>query len=356
MLKKDKLRLSFWVHTPTIVLHFFLMNLYFPPFLYSFFLVIGTLISVSSSSLFGIWIGLEINLISFIPIIINLENNKKRREAGIKYFLIQALASAIVIFSSLYYYLFRGYTFSNVANVLMTLALCLKLGMAPFHFWFPEVLEGLNWVNSFILLTWQKISPLIILSLFFYSNMLIAISLISAITGAISGINQTSIRKILAFSSISHLGWISSIIYFNSRLWINYFILYSITRLILCFSFWFLNLNYFSQLTLIKNINEKFIIFVNLLSLGGLPPLLGFLPKWLAIIVVCSSFPVLIVLISSSLITLYFYTRLCFRTFTLFIQSITWYKTSERAKNFYTFSFLTLISLLGIIPFRVINL
>lgn len=356
LVKKDKLNLSFWVHTPTIVYHFFLMSLYFPPFLYSFFLIIGTLISISSSSLFGIWIGLEINLISFIPIIINLESNKKRREASIKYFLIQALASAIVIFRSLYYYIYNGYTFSNVPNIMITLALCLKLGIAPFHFWFPEVLEGLNWVNSLIILTWQKISPLVILSLFFYSNMLISISLISAIIGAISGINQTSIRKILAYSSISHLGWIRSIIFFNSRLWINYFILYSISRFILCFSFWFLNLNYFSQLTLIKNTNEKFIIFINLLSLGGLPPLLGFLPKWLAIIVICENFPILLILISSSLITLYFYTRLCFSTFTLYIQSITWHINNKKIKNFHLFRLLTIISLLGIIPLRVFNL
>ena len=332
------------------------MNLYFPPFIYSYFLISGTLISVSSSSLFGIWIGLEINLISFIPIIINLENNKKRREAAIKYFLIQAIASAIVIFSSLYFYLYNGYTFTKTPNIIITLALSIKLGISPFHFWFPEVLEGLNWINSLLLLTWQKISPLVILSIFFYPNILLTLAIISAIIGAISGINQTSIRKILAFSSISHLGWITRIIYFNSRLWLNYFLIYCFTRFILCFSFWFLNINYFSQLTSVKNINEKFMIFINLLSLGGLPPLLGFLPKWIAIIIVRNNFPVLIILISSSLITLYFYTRLCFRTFTLFIQRITWTQKFTSTKNLNFLRVLTFLSLSGIIPFSLINL
>lgn len=332
------------------------MNLYFPPFIYSFFLFSGTLISISSSSLFGMWIGLEINLISFIPIIINLDNNKKSREAAIKYFLIQAIASALVIFSSLYFYLLNSHTLSRTSNILITLALCIKLGIAPFHFWFPEVLEGLNWVNSLLLLTWQKISPLVILSLFFYANTLLALALTSALVGAISGINQTSIRKILAFSSISHLGWIGRIIFFNSSLWMDYFFIYCFTRFILCFSFWLLNLSYFSQLTLLQNIDQKFIVFINMLSLGGLPPLLGFLPKWIAIMVIRRNFPVLIILMSSRLITLYFYTRLCFRTFTLYLQSIVWSQKNKGIKNFYILRILSLFSLGGIIPFSLIYL
>nr|YP_010944287.1 NADH dehydrogenase subunit 2 [Perforatus perforatus]WLW42145.1 NADH dehydrogenase subunit 2 [Perforatus perforatus] len=333
------------------------MNLYFPPFIYSFFLFSGTLISVSSSSLFGMWMGLEINLMSFIPMIINMESNKKSSEAAIKYFLVQAVASAIIIFSALYFYMFSGYTFSKTPNILITLALGMKLGMAPFHFWFPEVLEGLNWINSLILLTWQKISPLVILSVFFYAEIIITLALISAIMGAMSGINQTSMRKILAFSSISHLGWLTSMMYFNSSLWMDYFIIYCFTSLILCLSFWLLNLNYFSQLTLSQNLNEKFIIFINLLSLGGLPPLLGFLPKWLAMMVVSSNFPILIILIISSLITLYFYTRLCFSTFTLYMQSMMWHQKNKGSnKNFYLLSILTLFSMIGIIPLSLMNL
>ncbi|YP_009047715.1 NADH dehydrogenase subunit 2 (mitochondrion) [Amphibalanus amphitrite] len=333
------------------------MNLYFPPFIYSFFLFTGTMITVSSSSLFGAWMGLEINLMSFIPMMINSENNKKSTESAIKYFLIQAIASGIVIFSALYFYFFNSSTLSQVPNMLITLALSMKLGMAPFHFWFPEVLEGLNWINSLILLTWQKISPLVILSLFFYSKILITLALTSALLGAISGINQTSMRKILAFSSISHLGWIGGMMYFNSSLWLDYFMVYSFTSFILCFSFWMLDLNYFSQLTMLKNLNAKFIIFINLLSLGGLPPLLGFLPKWMAMMVIKTSFPILMILILSSLITLYFYTRLCFSTFTLYIQSMTWFKKENSSmKNFFLLSILTFFSIIGIMPMSLLYL
>nr|AII19587.1 NADH dehydrogenase subunit 2 [Savignium sp. BKKC-2014] len=332
------------------------MNLYFPPLMYLFFLFSGTMISVSSSSLFGMWMGLEINLMSFIPIIINLENNKKSSEAAIKYFLIQAIASASLIFSALLFYLLNSSVFSFTPNIMMSLTLCVKLGMAPFHFWFPEVMEGLSWFNSLILLTWQKISPLVILSLFFYPNVLITTALMSSIIGAISGFNQTSMRKILAFSSISHLGWISSIMYFNSTVWLNYFLLYCFTSFILCVSFWMMNLNYFSQLMLKKDLNQKFIIFINLLSLGGLPPLLGFVPKMIGMFVISINFPILMILIISSLITLYFYTRLCFSTFTLFSQYTAWNLKTKTTKNFYLLSSLTIFSLIGILPMTLINL
>lgn len=331
------------------------MSLYFPPIIYLFFLILGTIISISSSSLFGIWIGLEINLISFIPIVINFERRKKRREAAIKYFLIQAIASSLVIFSSIFFYLFRGSLFFISPNIIISIALITKLGIAPFHFWFPEVLEGIRWVNSLLLLTWQKISPLTILSMIFHSKRLIFLAITSAIVGAISGFNQTSIRKILAFSSISHLGWITRIIYVNSNLWILYFTIYCLTRFILCFSFWLFNLNFFSQLSLIQNLNEKIIICINILSLGGLPPLLGFLPKWVAIITLKNRFPILTILIISRLITLYFYTRLCFRTFTLFLQSITWFQKKTYSKNFSLVSIFTLFSLIGIIPISFIS-
>nr|YP_009471521.1 NADH dehydrogenase subunit 2 [Tesseropora rosea]AVH80317.1 NADH dehydrogenase subunit 2 [Tesseropora rosea] len=332
------------------------MNLYFPPTIYFFFLILGATISISSSSLFGMWMGLEINLMSFIPLIINLETNKKSSEAAIKYFLIQAIASALVIFCSMFFFIYTGVFFILSPNILITLALCTKLGMAPFHFWFPEVLEGMNWINSLLLLTWQKISPLTILSILFHSKSLIFFALTSAIIGAISGFNQTSMRKILAFSSISHLGWIGSMMFLNSSLWFIYFFIYCFTSFILCFSFWFFNLNYFSQLSMIQNMNEKVIVFINMLSLGGLPPLLGFFPKWLAMLTLKSSFPILIILISSSLITLYFYTRLCFSTFTLYLQSMTWFQKSKPAKNFFLLSILTFFSLLGIIPSSLISL
>nr|QNH94187.1 NADH dehydrogenase subunit 2 [Eochionelasmus coreana] len=329
------------------------MHTYFPPFIYTFFLAFGTFITISSSSLFGMWMGLEINLMSMIPLIINLESNKKSSESAIKYFLIQAIASSLVILSAMIFFLYSSSISSSSPSLLITAALCTKLGMAPFHFWFPEVLEGLNWLNTMILLTWQKIAPLTILSLFLHPKILIIFALTSAFVGAISGINQTSLRKILAFSSISHLGWISNLM-IVSNLWTNYFITYCVTSYILCLSFWLFNINYFSQLTLIQDLKKKIIIFINMLSLGGLPPLLGFFPKWMAMMALSKNFPVLMILILSSLITLLFYTRICVSTFTLFFQNNLWILKMKAQKNFFFLSLLTFISFTGLIPMTII--
>nr|YP_010490396.1 NADH dehydrogenase subunit 2 [Ashinkailepas seepiophila]UWM12882.1 NADH dehydrogenase subunit 2 [Ashinkailepas seepiophila] len=325
------------------------MSSFLSPLIYIYFLMFGTFISISSSSIFGIWLGLEINLMSFIPMIINSDQNKKSSEAAVKYFLIQAMASAIILFSSLMFIMYSSNMISFIPNLMMTMALGMKLGMAPLHFWFPETMEGLNWINSMILLTWQKISPLIIMSLLFNSTTLIFLALSSALIGAISGLNQTSLRKILSYSSISHLGWMNSIMYMNNEMWLIYFLIYSIMSIILCLSFFTLSLNYFSQLIYMNNMKKKIMIFINLLSMGGMPPLLGFLPKWTSILILNKNFPILMMLIISSLITLYFYTRLCFSTFTLYNPELLWnYK--EMSKKSTLLSIMTLISILSLSP------
>nr|YP_010490383.1 NADH dehydrogenase subunit 2 [Leucolepas longa]UWM12869.1 NADH dehydrogenase subunit 2 [Leucolepas longa] len=325
------------------------MNLFLPPLIYIYFLIFGTMVSISSSSIFGVWLGLEINLMSFIPMIINLDQNKKSSEAAVKYFLVQTMASAIILLSSLMFILYSSNTLSFIPSVMITLALSMKLGMAPFHFWFPETMEGLNWINSMILLTWQKISPLIIMSMLFNPSTLILLSLTSALTGAVSGLNQTSLRKILSFSSISHLGWMNSIMYMNNEVWLTYFLIYSIMSIILCTSFLTLSLNYFSQLIHLNNTSKKIMIFINLLSMGGMPPMLGFLPKWAAILTLSKNSPILMTLIISSLITLYFYTRLCFSAFTLYNPELLW-NHKETNKKMTLLSIMTLISILSLSP------
>nr|YP_010490435.1 NADH dehydrogenase subunit 2 [Gibbosaverruca weijiai]UWM12921.1 NADH dehydrogenase subunit 2 [Gibbosaverruca weijiai] len=325
-----------------------------PSFIYIFFIIVGTWISISSLSTFGMWLGLEFNLMAFIPMIINLENNKKSSEAAIKYFLTQAIASLMVIMSFMMYFFHSNLIITNIPNLILTISLTMKLGMAPFYLWFPEVMEGLSWPNVLILLTWQKISPLVIISLFFNMKMLVILSMLSAMLGAILGLNQTSMRKILSYSSIAHLGWITSILCFNSNMWIIYFLIYSFTSFIMVFAFMTYNINYFSQIPLMKSTKKKMIIFINMLSLGGLPPLLGFFPKLIAFYILKKSYPMLMILISSSLITLYFYLRICFSTFTLYNQMKLWMYKEISKKKMFTLSFLSFLTLIAMIPLSIL--
>jgi len=271
-------------------------------------------------------------LLSFIPLIIDT-NNLLSTEASLKYFLTQALASAIFLFSSVFFILqLNIFSIINLNSNFITLAilssLLLKRGAAPFHFWFPGVIEGLNWWNNLILITWQKIAPLILCSYCLNFNFILNIIILSIIIGSLGGLNQTSLRKLIAFSSINHLGWILAAIIYSENLWITYFFIYTYLSFTLIFifnlfKFYHLNqiFSFFNQSPLVK-----FNLFISLLSLGGLPPFLGFLPKWIVIQSIrnINSIFILIVIVSFTLITLFFYIRLTYSAFILTYMETNW--------------------------------
>nr|QIC19201.1 NADH dehydrogenase subunit 2 [Ocydromia sp. DY-2020] len=293
-------------------------------------LMMGTLITVSSNSWLSAWMGLEINLLAFIPLM-NDSNNLMSSEACLKYFLTQALASSVMLFAIILNLLkFNFYQFNmifmNFNFMMILLSLLLKSGTAPFHFWFPGVMEGLSWISALILMTWQKIAPIMLMSyiinVYNYNNSLFLISIVlSIIIGSLGGLNQTSLKKIMAFSSINHLGWMLTALISSENLWLIYFLFYCFLSINLVFFFYIFKLFHINQLfsLFFKSKIIKFSLFMNLLSLGGLPPFLGFLPKW--IIIQTLSFNNQLFLMSlltvMTLITLFFYLRMCFSAFML---------------------------------------
>lgn len=210
---------------------------------------------------------------------------------------------------------------SNTINIIILSSLLIKRGTAPFHFWFPNVIEGINWINALILITWQKIGPLILISYLIIKPILFVCIILSVIVGSLGGLNQTSLRKLITFSSINHLGWILISIYSNESLWITYFIFYSFISFNIIFLFNIFKLYHINQLftLFLTNKTFKFSLFLNLLSLGGLPPFIGFIPKWLTIqyLTFNNQLFILIVIILITLITLFFYLRLCYTAFIL---------------------------------------
>nr|YP_009123720.1 NADH dehydrogenase subunit 2 [Lepas anserifera]AJN90594.1 NADH dehydrogenase subunit 2 [Lepas anserifera] len=330
------------------------MYMFFPPAIYAFFLVASTIMVVSSSSFFSMWLGLELNILSFIPMMNSAKEAKNSGESSIKYFLIQSIASSIILFSAIWMFLYNSSSMTQFLTLMMNAALATKLGMAPFYAWFPEVMEGLTWLNALVLMTWQKISPMVMMSVFFNSTYLLILSLLSGILGAISGLNQTSLRKILAYSSISHMGWIMTIMSFNSFLWTNYLMIYFLLSFVSCMSFWFLSLSFLSQLYFLKDNSIKMLVFMNLLSTGGMPPLLGFLAKLNGFLVISENVPALLVLIFSSLITLFFYTRICSSTFTLAQENFMPYADSVKKKDMKANAPLIIMAIMGFAPLSVL--
>nr|AXS64957.1 NADH dehydrogenase subunit 2 [Coleoptera sp. 5 KM-2017] len=292
------------------------------PYKILFFLsmLMGTLISVSSMSWFMAWIGLEINLLSLIPLM-KTHDNSLSSEATIKYFIIQALASMLFL-TSTFMEMYLPLNLKETSSFLISLTLFLKMGAAPLHFWLPEVTSGLNWEMNFLVLTWQKIAPMILITLTSMIPMFMAIFIIfSSFISGVQGLNQTCLRKILTYSSINHISWMLCAILYSLNLWFLYFLIYTIISANIIIIF--LNNNTFQlyQINKLLSFNKKikYFLMMNFLSLGGLPPFLGFFPKWMTInfMIKNNQYFLIFCLIILTLTTLYFYIRLCFSSFTI---------------------------------------
>nr|APX40304.1 NADH dehydrogenase subunit 2 [Phratora vulgatissima] len=285
--------------------------------------ILGSLIAIASYSWLSMWIGLEINLLSIIPLL-KSQKSLYPTEAILKYFITQALASTILMFSIIVNMNLESLlSFSNTwSMIIMNSALLTKMGAAPFHTWFPEVMEGLNWSNSILMLTWQKIAPMILFSYNLQMTSFISFVIItSSVISGILGLNQTSLRKIMAYSSINHIGWMIASMLSMKMMWMFYFLIYSTISLNIIIFFQCFNIFTMKQLFMCLSMDKltKLLFSLNFLSLGGLPPFLGFFPKWLVInnLVENNFISLSMILIIFTLITLFFYLRLMFPSLTL---------------------------------------
>nr|UBU97364.1 NADH dehydrogenase subunit 2 [Asteronotus hepaticus] len=262
-------------------------------------LLLGPLVSVSSTNWVICWVGMELSFLGAIPLMLTDVNfHSLSKESVIKYFCIQALGSGLLMFGGVLLYM--DPTASFFSNVVFMLALFLKLGMFPLHFWVPSVAAGLNWVPMFILLAWQKIPPFAFLVNIMENNqwmstIVLVLGGMTALTGALIGLNQTSMRAMLGSSSIAHTGW-GCIGAVAGGLW-PYFFIY-------CLSF--------AILMLFCIVEDPFMISLGILSLSGLPPFSMFVGKWIilkSMLMSDSGFLFLILPILSALLSLFFYLK-----------------------------------------------
>nr|AWV54617.1 NADH dehydrogenase subunit 2 [Goggia hexapora] len=288
-------------------------------------LTTSTIITMSSHHWLLAWLGLELNTMSMLPIIMK-PHHPRAAEATTKYFLIQATAAALILFASTMNAWKTGqWTITQLsstpANTIMLTALMLKLGLAPTHLWYPEVLQGTTLRTALIISTWQKLAPLTLLYLTMSNlptNLLLLMALLSALIGGWSGLNQTQTRKILAFSSIAHMGWLLTALTLKPTLATLTLIIY----LLMTFTI-FACLDTTTTKT-ISDMNSAWThsptlmttMTLTLLSLGGLPPLTGFMPKWLILkeLTMTGLGPLSILLALAALPSLYFYIRMTYLT------------------------------------------
>nr|AHB11699.1 NADH dehydrogenase subunit 2 [Rhinichthys obtusus] len=284
---------------------------------------LGTTLTFASSHWLLAWMGLEINTLAIIPLMAQ-HHHPRAVEATTKYFLTQATAAAMILFASTTNAWLTGSWDMNdmsnpIASTMVITALALKIGLAPMHFWMPEVLQGLDLLTGLVLSTWQKLAPLALIIQTAHAIdplLLTTLGLMSTLVGGWGGLNQTQLRKLLAYSSIAHMGWMIIVLQYAPQLTLLALLMY-----IFMTSSAFLTLKASSatKIGTLATVWSKSPVLTTaaalvLLSLGGLPPLTGFMPKWLILQELAKQgLPLLATMMAlAALLSLYFYLRLCY--------------------------------------------
>nr|AIF79873.1 NADH dehydrogenase subunit 2 [Cnemaspis kendallii]BAX08266.1 NAHD dehydrogenase subunit 2 [Cnemaspis kendallii] len=282
----------------------------------------STILVASSHHWLLAWLGLELNTLSILPIIMQ-PAHPRATEATTKYFLIQTTAAAMILFAGTMNTWQTGqWSIMHTTpphTTIITIAIMLKLGLAPTHLWYPDVLQGATMNTALILSTWQKLAPftlLIMMSSHLPAKMLLLLGLSSALVGGWLGLNQTQVRKILAASSIAHMGWLITALAINPHLATLTLLIY-IMMTITVFS----HMNT-SETKTVQDISTAWThspvlvltTMLTLVSLGGLPPTTGFMPKWLILkdMLSVNLASLALVILLASLPSLFFYLRLMY--------------------------------------------
>nr|NP_115377.1 NADH dehydrogenase subunit 2 [Dogania subplana]AAK52943.1 NADH dehydrogenase subunit 2 [Dogania subplana] len=305
-------------------------------------LILGTLITITSNHWILAWIGSEINMLAIIPLIAK-QHHPRAIEASIKYFLTQAAASSLLLFAIINNTWNSGqFNITQLTNTtsstMVTTALAMKLGLAPFHYWLPETLQGTTTMMTLILTTWQKLAPLALLVMINQSlstPLLMGLSLLSMLVGGWGGLNQTQLRKIMAFSSIAHVGWMIMILTMSTKLTLLTFYTYIIMTATMLLMIKLLETNKMSTTmtswTKLPILNVM--MMLNLMSLAGLPPLTGFMPKLLILQELQKPHMITATMAAIlSLLSLFFYLRIAYYSTITLPPSTTNYHQQWRHK------------------------
>nr|AJA04696.1 NADH dehydrogenase subunit 2 [Phrynocephalus ornatus] len=283
----------------------------------------STIMAMSSSNWLLAWISLELNMLAILPII-SKPKTTRASEATTKYFLWQATASAMMLLSSTMNAWQTGsWNILELKNkyftTIMALSLMAKMGTGPIHFWLPEVLQGTTLQTALIITTWQKHASITLM--YMISNniqpaILMSMGIVSMIIGGLGGINQTQLRKMMAYSSINNLGWTITIMAFSPNMAIMNILIYIIMTTPIFLMMTNTSIKTLQNLTTTWTTSTTTTLSIALLMLStsGLPPFTGFLPKLLILNeLIAQKLTLLATLaIMSSLISLLFYLRITY--------------------------------------------
>nr|YP_010248807.1 NADH dehydrogenase subunit 2 [Phintella cavaleriei]QTT58085.1 NADH dehydrogenase subunit 2 [Phintella cavaleriei] len=295
--------------------------------------MVSFIVTMSSDDWFLVWVGLEINMLSFLVLMFR-RCSLKIIESCLKYFFIQSLGSALFI--SMFYlnYYEMGY--------MWLIMLSYKIGAGPFFYWFPSLCSGVNWLICYFLMIFQKFLPLLLISMFVCWFMWL-MAWMSLLMGIFGSFNQNNIKQLLGYSSIHHLGWIYMIGMNNGEIfWLLYLMLYSVVLLSVV-----ILLIKGEVINFIKMYSSeyKLLFILSMLSMAGLPPLLGFYLKWMALLIIIEfSKLYLMMMVLVSVVMLYIYMRILYDIFMGGSMKNSWFSWKLSKYNI----FVDIYSIMGI--------
>nr|YP_003667896.1 NADH dehydrogenase subunit 2 [Brookesia decaryi]BAJ08061.1 NADH dehydrogenase subunit 2 [Brookesia decaryi] len=286
----------------------------------SFNLITGTIITASSHHWLMAWSGLELNMLSILVIIMQ-PKHPRAAEASIKYFLVQVIASALMMFSGTLNAMQTGQwdiaqLTNKYASTMFMLAMLMKIGAVPIYFWLPEVMQGTTMKTAMIIATWQKIAPITLLFATFNNipqKLMITLGFMSTVIGGVGGINQTQLRKLMAYSSLANIGWMMVVFPLSPNIAMLNIIIYIIMSIPTFLLMEKMTMKTLQDMTTAWTTSTTANIMLTLmfLSLSGLPPLTGFAPKLLILnqLVMENLVPIATLMAVVSLLNLFFYMR-----------------------------------------------
>ena len=309
--------------------------------------ILGMLVMISSNDLIVFYVGLELQTLSLYVLAAYNKNQINSSEAGLKYFILSALSSGLLLYGCSLIYGFTGSTnfdvisenilnseYGNVFGIVFILVgLSFKISAVPFHMWAPDVYEGSPTSVTLFFAVVPKVAALTIFIRFLYVPFLslidqwqiiiIFLSLASMIFGAISAIGQKNLKRLIAFSSIGHMGYALAGLAVGTNSGIQSSIIYMCIYLIMNVGFFSClftmkrDQNFYDNLEDLSGLSKNHPIIslcmlILLFSLAGIPPTAGFFAKFYIFISVIeeSMYFLAIVGLLSTVVSAFYYLKI----------------------------------------------
>nr|ACF71028.1 NADH dehydrogenase subunit 2 [Lycorma delicatula] len=273
-------------------------------------MTMSIMMTMSSNSMMFSWMSMEINLISFLPL---LKKSNKMNEQSMKYLIIQSMSSSIMMTSMIINAIINC---PINESILMMMSILMKMGMIPFHLWVPSIMQMMSWEMCMMMMTMQKMIPTIIATQMTSIKLMMMSMIMSMIMAPISGMKQTSLKKLMAYSSISNSPVMIFSLMVSKQQFIFLLIMYTTINLTMMNTFKKNNINFLNQINNQTNLT-KMSLMISSLSMSGMPPTLGFLMKWMIMkSTICMTPMIPLIMLISSILSTFMYLNMMIPTMT----------------------------------------